>query len=474
MNRNLLFAKLVLPTFIAVVIALGSFWTIYSFLNQELESTLIERDHVFRIKESVDDMTKAMQQSVLTREISLLAEAAQLSLLVYDRIAELKDSNQQYAETLRRLYTDYYQQLAITMTLLQENRFEEGKPQRVLTAEIQESLHTTLDQVVLEIESRRLATVENVNRLIVLSSVALGVVVLLNALYLIPFRVIQPMTRQVKELQEHQQKLQNLLTTLQIRIDDAVTKAREQDRLIFEQNRRQSLATLLINLAHHWRQPLNITGLLIQEIEEEFAEGSINHVWLQKQVDLAMAQLTRLSDSLTSFTDLYASSSAELQNYYIITAMEHSLSFASAAPWYKRIKIHSEIPAQAHIMGVPSDMVEIFTELLQNTGEIAEARNIPEVTVTITVVDISDSMLSITYSDTAGGIPPEILPQIFDPYVTTAFKTREKGLGLFMLKRLIQERYDGSISVRNEGEGALFTLTLRSKSNKYNATIFHQ
>ncbi|WP_027390092.1 ATP-binding protein [Chrysiogenes arsenatis] len=472
MNKKLLFAKLVLPTFAAVLIALASFGTIYSFLNQELDSTLIEREHVFRIKESIDDMAKAMQQSVLAREIALLAEAAQLSLLVYDRIDTLNDRNPQHAHSLREMYTDYYQQLSITMTLLQENRFDEGRPQRVLTAEIHDHLQIMLDQVIFEIESRRQSTTQNVNILIFISTVTLCVVVLLNALYLIPFRVIKPMTEQLEALQEHQQKLQNLLTTLQARIDDAVTKAREQDRLIFEQNRRQSLATLLINLAHHWRQPLNITGLLIQEIEEEFAEGTVDQEWIHKQVDAAMEHLTRLSDSLTSFTDLYASSNATLRNYYVITAMEHALAFASAAPWYKRITIRTDIPPHAHIMGIPSDMVEIFSELLQNTGEVVDARNLFNVTVTIKVVEVSDDTLSVEYRDTAGGIVPEILPQIFDPYVTTAFKAREKGLGLFMLKRLIQERYNGTIAVQNEGEGVLFTLTLRNNSTKHNTTIF--
>jgi signal transduction histidine kinase len=63
--------------------------------------------------------------------------------------------------------------------------------------------------------------------------------------------------------------------------------------------------------------------------------------------------------------------------------------------------------------------------------------------------------------DTGPGIPPELLPQVFDPYVRGP-RTTEPGLGLGLatVRRLV-EGHDGRYGASSrEGEGALFWFEL--------------
>lgn len=60
----------------------------------------------------------------------------------------------------------------------------------------------------------------------------------------------------------------------------------------------------------------------------------------------------------------------------------------------------------------------------------------------------------LTITDNAGGIMPEIIDKIFDPY----FTTKGTGIGLFMSKTIIEKYMNGTLTVRNTGQGAEFRI----------------
>jgi len=69
----------------------------------------------------------------------------------------------------------------------------------------------------------------------------------------------------------------------------------------------------------------------------------------------------------------------------------------------------------------------------------------------------ADESALIEVGDTAGGVAPENMERIFEPLFTT--KARGIGLGLAVSRSLAQAN-EGDLQVRNESEGAVFTLTL--------------
>ena len=69
------------------------------------------------------------------------------------------------------------------------------------------------------------------------------------------------------------------------------------------------------------------------------------------------------------------------------------------------------------------------------------------------------SAIVMEIGDNGGGIRPEIMNHIFEPYFTTREPDKGTGLGLYMSK-LIMEHMDGRLSVKNSDQGALFTLEL--------------
>ena len=71
--------------------------------------------------------------------------------------------------------------------------------------------------------------------------------------------------------------------------------------------------------------------------------------------------------------------------------------------------------------------------------------------------------IEVRVRDDGTGIAPDVLPHIFEPFMTTKEHGRGTGLGL-AIARGIMERHNGRIDVETEfGRGTTFTLTLPSQ-----------
>jgi signal transduction histidine kinase len=69
-------------------------------------------------------------------------------------------------------------------------------------------------------------------------------------------------------------------------------------------------------------------------------------------------------------------------------------------------------------------------------------------------------ILQISVSDNGPGIPPELLPKIFQPYFTTKDSKQGTGLGLSIVQRLVREGKGALHAKTRIGEGTVFTAFL--------------
>ena len=71
-----------------------------------------------------------------------------------------------------------------------------------------------------------------------------------------------------------------------------------------------------------------------------------------------------------------------------------------------------------------------------------------------------DDGLQIVVADSGSGIPPDLLPRIFEPWVTSKPPGRGTGLGLSITRDVI-ERMGGTIAAASgQAEGTVFTIAL--------------
>jgi CheY-like chemotaxis protein len=72
----------------------------------------------------------------------------------------------------------------------------------------------------------------------------------------------------------------------------------------------------------------------------------------------------------------------------------------------------------------------------------------------------------LTVSDTGKGIPPDVMPHIFDPFFSTKSPGKGTGLGLSQVYGIVKQ-HGGYVDVQSQlGEGTVFTIYLKRESGK--------
>jgi signal transduction histidine kinase len=72
--------------------------------------------------------------------------------------------------------------------------------------------------------------------------------------------------------------------------------------------------------------------------------------------------------------------------------------------------------------------------------------------------DTKSNKILISIEDNGGGIDQAVMDKIFDPYFTTKFKSKGKGMSLYLLKTMIERKMEGSMRMRNTPEGVEFII----------------
>ena len=119
------------------------------------------------------------------------------------------------------------------------------------------------------------------------------------------------------------------------------------------------------------------------------------------------------------------------------------------------ISIKMELDEDVTIMGDRERLVQAFANVIDNAAKFAKNG-----TITIQTVNNDNNMVEIRIIDDGPGIPEEILPVLFNKFVTkTKENERGTGLGLFITKSIV-EAHSGKISAENNADrGATFTVS---------------
>jgi signal transduction histidine kinase len=100
----------------------------------------------------------------------------------------------------------------------------------------------------------------------------------------------------------------------------------------------------------------------------------------------------------------------------------------------------------------PQTLRQVFINLIKNAHEACGSEGMLHI-----ATEYTPPSISVTFKDSGKGLPPEILPRIFEPFVST--KANGMGLGLAICRRLI-DLNGGTIEATNENGGACFTIYL--------------
>ncbi|MDB5530223.1 two-component system nitrogen regulation sensor histidine kinase GlnL [Devosia sp. UYZn731] len=139
-------------------------------------------------------------------------------------------------------------------------------------------------------------------------------------------------------------------------------------------------------------------------------------------------------------------------------------------------------PSLPPVFGNRDQLIQIFLNLVKNASEALERTQKPEIKfftafrpgIRISVMGVSERIslpLEIVIEDNGPGVPPDILPFLFDPFVTT--KQNGSGLGLALVAKIVGD-HGGVIDCDSRPGRTRFRILLPVASGAFSTSPFEE
>ena len=226
----------------------------------------------------------------------------------------------------------------------------------------------------------------------------------------------------------------------------------DQKMLLANKEREEAWREMAKQVAHEVKNPLTPMKLLIQNFERKFDKND-------PEIDQKVRNLSR---SLVDQIDLVATVASAFSEFAKLPPKNDEF-FNLKEELENLVRVFNDdgniyFHANKDMMPVRMDRIylsRIFTNLITNAKQAVSEQRKSIINID---AELFNKKIIIVIEDNGIGIPKDKLEQIFEPNFTT--KNSGMGLGLTMVKKMIEE-YKGEISVKSEeGKGTKFTIIL--------------
>jgi len=212
------------------------------------------------------------------------------------------------------------------------------------------------------------------------------------------------------------------------------------------------------HITHDLRNPLSSIRLAAEGLHERAeAAGDAKQARFAYLIETSAARMMAMINQILDFTRLRARAvPLDRKPTSLLEVAGRALDELRPLSEEKRIRV--DLTAQGRdftTLGDENSLVRVVVNLLGN----ALSFTAPGGTVCARLVERPDR-LDLDIEDTGVGIPADALPWIFEPYRQAHGPRKGTGLGLAVVRGLV-EAHGGTVSVRSEvGKGTCFTVTI--------------
>lgn len=253
------------------------------------------------------------------------------------------------------------------------------------------------------------------------------------------------------------EKLHDLATNLDKKVQIESLKNAKKDRLLQNQSKLAELGDMIGNIAHQWRHPLTRLSLTLQNVKAFHNKGKLNDKILKESLETSIYQIEFMSNTIDNFKNFYKKDTRK-KEFFIIDAYESILNIIGPMLEHKNIEISIVDENKESIYGNKNEFSQVLMNLIVNSKDAFDENRIEKPRINIQVKKEKNELI-INVQDNANGIPKNVISHIFDPYFTTK-KDKGTGIGLYLSKAIIEEKMKGKINVENKDQGALFTIII--------------
>ena len=254
---------------------------------------------------------------------------------------------------------------------------------------------------------------------------------------------------------------------LQMRIQEGVSKIEAQHKQMVQQSKLAQMGEMIDMIAHQWRQPLSAILITAESYKIDKALKS-KDPWdsIEDKFDKIFKFTQHLSQTIDDFRNFLKEEKSKV-SVYLEDLLEESIEIIQPSLDRSRITLINNVQGKTLISTYSSEVKQVILNIIGNAENILLSRKItdPEIHLSVSYSD-DKKYVQLHVKDNAGGIDDDVVSKIFDPYFSTNLDDGGTGLGLYMSRVIIEEHCAGEINVKNDKEGAVFSLKFLIEKDK--------
>ena len=236
-------------------------------------------------------------------------------------------------------------------------------------------------------------------------------------------------------------------------LEEALRRLEAQDRLV-------SLGLLSASVAHELNTPLSVLQGSIEKLSET-TQDSATLERLARMLRVTQ-RIRKISEGLVDFSRVRKQ---HVEPVPLRRLIDEAWSLVAIDEKAARANFANRVGVNDMVTGNPDRLVQVFVNLLRNAlyairpaGKIAvNSRGFQR---------NAQSWTSVTVEDDGPGIPADVLPDIFEAFVSSRLDAKGTGLGLTVAEGIINQ-HGGAITAANRPEGgACLEVTLPTSGQR--------
>ncbi len=221
----------------------------------------------------------------------------------------------------------------------------------------------------------------------------------------------------------------------------------QKDIMIAYQSRQAKIGEMIGNISHQWKQPLHSINLISEDILDAYRFDELDENKLEEDVSRIETITEKMSETITDFSAFLKPNSGETEFFNIMQCVQSSLNLLESNLKHNQIDVRLKQQDLAWVYGNSNEMIHVIFNVLHNARDAILSSAKAEKVIDIKV-SADDRFTSVRIADSGDGIQQKSLQHIFDPYYSTK-GDGGTGLGLYISKRIVEERMDGEITMEN-------------------------
>jgi len=227
------------------------------------------------------------------------------------------------------------------------------------------------------------------------------------------------------------------------------------------------LGEMFENIIHQFKQPLNAITTETTGLKFQSEMGMLDDKELNQALDNITNRAKFLAETIDDFRDFLQEDKQKTifkisKNIHRVEVIIKPILKAQGIEIFKFFDNED-----LECYGFDREFSQVIINILNNAKDAIIAKNVDEKVIKI-VVNNQKNEVTINIYDNGGGIPENIIDNIFDDHFTTKEKIGGTGIGLYMSKTIIEEHFKGKLLATNDKfnlneksyYGACFTIII--------------